>query len=73
MIVAACAAADKLPPPGWTAPDESAQTVSLSDVSWGGESIYSQPLYHSRANYFALNRLGNTAFHRIAHSCIPIV
>lgn len=37
-IVGACAAAGKLPPPGWAAPDESVPTVSLSNVKRSGDS-----------------------------------
>ncbi len=38
--VNACAAAGKLPPPGWTKPDETGKGVSLSDVSRFGESMF---------------------------------
>ena len=37
--VGACAAAGKLPPPGWTKPDESGKGRSVSDVSSFGESM----------------------------------
>jgi hypothetical protein len=37
-IVSACAAANKLPPPGWEVPDKSVPTVSVSDVSRRGDS-----------------------------------
>lgn len=37
--VGACAAAGKLPPPGWTKPDESGKGVSVSNVSRFGESM----------------------------------
>lgn len=37
--VGAYAAAGKLPPPGWTKPDESGKGVSVSDVSRFGESM----------------------------------
>ena len=33
LEVGACAAAGKLPPPGWTAPDESAPKVNLKEVA----------------------------------------
>lgn len=39
--VGACAAAGKMPPPGWTKPDESGKGISLSDVSRFGESMLS--------------------------------
>jgi hypothetical protein len=39
--VGACAAAGKLPPPGWTVPDENAKSISVSDVSRFGESLLS--------------------------------
>ena len=39
--VGACAAARKMPPPGWTKPDESGKGISLSDVSRFGESMLS--------------------------------
>ncbi|KAH6662782.1 hypothetical protein B0J14DRAFT_610177 [Halenospora varia] len=37
--LAACAAAKKLPPPGWTLPDKNARTVTLSDVTRYGENL----------------------------------
>ncbi len=37
--VDACATAGKLPPPGWTKPDDNGKGVSLSDVSRFGESV----------------------------------
>jgi hypothetical protein len=37
--VGACAAAGKIPPPGWTKADESGKGVSVSDVSRFGESM----------------------------------
>lgn len=43
-VVGACAAAGKLPPPGWTAPDESAQVVSLKKVTRHGDSTPSAKL-----------------------------
>jgi hypothetical protein len=39
FIVVACAAAGKVPPPGWTESDESGRAVSLSDVSRRGKSM----------------------------------
>jgi hypothetical protein len=36
--VGACGAAGKMPPHGWTKPDESGKGISLSDVSRFGES-----------------------------------
>lgn len=41
QLVGACAAAGKLPPPGWTVPDENVKGVSVSDVSRFGESRFS--------------------------------
>jgi hypothetical protein len=40
--VGACAAAGKLPPPGWTKSDESGKGVSVSDISRFGESMISR-------------------------------
>jgi hypothetical protein len=39
--VGACAAAGKLPPPGWTKPDENGKGISVSDVARFGESMLS--------------------------------
>ncbi len=36
----ACAAAGKLPPPGWTTPDESGASVSVSDLSRRNQGEY---------------------------------
>lgn len=35
----ACAAAGKMPPPGWTPPNEDARTVSVSDVKRFGQNL----------------------------------
>ncbi|CZR64499.1 uncharacterized protein PAC_14397 [Phialocephala subalpina] len=37
--VGACAAAGKMPPPGWTAPDESGTGVSVSDLSRRNQGV----------------------------------
>ncbi|KAG9230815.1 hypothetical protein BJ875DRAFT_139348 [Amylocarpus encephaloides] len=37
--LAACITAGKMPPPGWTVPDQGGKTVSVSDVSTMGENI----------------------------------
>lgn len=40
IAVGACAAAGKMPPPGWPAPDESVRSVGVSEVY--GESKFPQ-------------------------------
>lgn len=39
LIVAACAAAGQLPPPGWTERDKTGKVVSPSDLTRRGQSI----------------------------------
>ena len=39
LTVGACAAAGKMPPPGWTKPNEAARKVDVSDVKRYGQSM----------------------------------
>ncbi|KAG0649422.1 hypothetical protein D0Z07_4488 [Hyphodiscus hymeniophilus] len=45
----ACAAAGKMPPPGWTPPDEAARKITVSDVKRFGQRlpIHVYPLYEN--------------------------
>lgn len=44
MTVGACAAAGKMPPPGWTPPNKNARTVSVSNVKRFGQSTLPEAL-----------------------------
>ena len=39
LVVGACAAEGKMPPPGWTKPNEDARKVNVSNVKRYGQSM----------------------------------
>lgn len=61
--MAACAAAGKLPPPGWTAPDESVPVISLANVDRRKDSerlktLGSSDITNHRLDYGANHSIG---------------